>query len=153
WKARRSANVTRIFRSSRNQLGDVIRSLRVYQWVKNLLIFVPAFTSHTGVHGVILLNSALAFLAFSLCASAIYVINDLLDLADDRAHKVKRRRPLASGDCSISAGLAVSATSLSAGLLLGLMMSGKFAMLLLLYVALTLAYTVCVKAISLADVL
>src|SRR5262245_13502289 len=78
--ARRTANVTRVISSQRNALRASIKPLRLYQWVKNLLIFVPAFTSHQWLNGPILLKSAIAFLAFGLCASGTYIANDLLDL-------------------------------------------------------------------------
>jgi 4-hydroxybenzoate polyprenyltransferase len=151
--ARRSANVTRLFTSSRGGAKAIIRSLRVYQWVKNLLVYVPAFTSHTGLHGRILLQSTIAFLAFSLCASSTYVLNDLLDLEEDRRHKTKKERPFASGECPILTGVVVAFACLVAGLGLAFAMGGALPWLLLTYICLTLCYSLYVKGICLLDVL
>ena len=74
--------------------------MRPHQWVKNLLVFVPIFTADAMGDPRSWVGGILAFLAFCAVASAVYLVNDLLDLAADRAHKHKRRRPFASGDLS-----------------------------------------------------
>jgi hypothetical protein len=82
------------------------RALRVPQWSKNVLIFLPALLSHRILDRPLIVRSLLMFLAFSCCASALYIVNDLLDLASDRQHPRKRLRPFASGDLPIIAGVA-----------------------------------------------
>ncbi len=90
------------------QLGLWIRAVRVHQWVKNLLIFVPLLASHQlGKHAV-LLHGLLAFALFSLCASSAYLVNDILDLPHDRQHPEKSRRPIASGQVSVRAARVIS---------------------------------------------
>lgn len=83
------------FAQSRGQ--DLLAAMRPQQWVKNLLIFLPILAAHRWGEGALLLQALGAFVAFSLCASAVYLINDLLDIEDDRHHPSKCRRPLASG--------------------------------------------------------
>ena len=87
--AREHSRVARVFTPPRNQWKGALRSLRTYQWVKNLLVFLPAFTSHQSVSWLVMARSAKAFLAFSLCASGTYIANDLFDLAEDRHHSRK----------------------------------------------------------------
>lgn len=107
-----------------------LRELRIWQWVKNLLVFLPLFLSHDfslRAFG----NTAVAFIALSLCASAGYVINDMADLANDRAHPVKCKRPLASGALSLKYGLLLILGCLcgviGVGCYLGLSVSGLLA--------------------------
>jgi 4-hydroxybenzoate polyprenyltransferase len=152
--AQRYTNVTRLFVSSRGKAKAAIRSLRPYQWVKNLLVFVPALTSHAGVQGSILVKSTIAFLAFSLCASSTYIANDLFDLQEDRRHPIKRERPIASGECSIPMGLLVAIVSVVAGLGLALTLGGpSLLFLLLVYLGLTSCYSLYLKRICLLDVI
>ena len=73
-----------------------LKAIRPHHWMKNLLIAVPALTAHA-LGGATLLACLLAFISFSLCASSVYVLNDLIDLERDRSHATKRRRPFASG--------------------------------------------------------
>src|SRR5689334_23792621 len=79
---------------------DVIRGMRIHQWLKNLLIAVPAATSHRIFEPEVFRSVFLAFFSFSICASAGYIVNDLLDLESDRKHPAKCRRPFASGALS-----------------------------------------------------
>src|SRR5690242_3286750 len=80
-----------------SRAAALVRLLRPHQWAKNLLVFVALFTSHGWRDPAALRAAALAFAAWCLAASAVYVVNDALDLAADRAHPDKRRRPFASG--------------------------------------------------------
>src|SRR5262249_21664120 len=81
-----------------------LKATRVYQWVKNLLVFLPMLLGHAVLRPGVLRASLVAFLGFGLVASGSYIINDLLDLDSDRAHPRKRRRPFASGDLPLSWG-------------------------------------------------
>jgi len=78
--------------------GLYLRAMRLHQWLKNLLVFVPLAMAHKLGEPMLVAQAALAFLAFGLCASSVYLLNDLLDLPADRQHPTKSRRPLAAGD-------------------------------------------------------
>ena len=101
----------------------------------------------------LVVDAVLAFLAFGLMASGIYVLNDLLDLESDRRHHRKRRRPFAAGDISPSAGLAMSVTLAIASLTLSAaLLPASFVGVLLAYAALTTAYSVFLKRRAVVDV-
>jgi 4-hydroxybenzoate polyprenyltransferase len=126
--------------------------LRPHQWLKNLLLFVPLLTAYSFMDGRILVTMAVAFLAFSLVASAAYAWNDVCDLEHDRAHPRKRLRPLASGRLSIAAALATAGGALATGLALAVSVSPAFAGIVLLYLVLTASYSAALKSYVLVDV-
>ena len=129
-----------------------LKALRVYQYAKNALIFVPAVTAHQ-VNLPTLGYALLAFLAFSACASGAYLMNDLLDLAADRQHPTKRHRALAAGDLPIASALiAIPALWLFA-LSASLCISGIFVAALGAYLTTTIAYSLYLKKKMLLDVL
>lgn len=130
-----------------------MRAFRVHQWLKNLLLFVPLLTafSFMDVRNVGLIM--LAFLAFSLTASATYIVNDLWDLDSDRTHPRKRLRPFASGTIAISHALAAATGALILALALALAVSQAFLLMLLLYVAITSFYSWTLKEYVLIDVI
>ena len=82
-----------------------IKALRLHQWLKNLLVFVPMLAAHRFMDPATVLTMALGFLAFGLCASSVYLLNDLLDLSSDRHHHAKHRRPFASGRLPLLQGM------------------------------------------------
>jgi len=133
--------------------GLWIRALRIHQWVKNLLIFVPLLLAHRLEAGDPVVRAALAFLAFGLAASATYVINDLLDVEADRAHPRKRHRPFAAGDLSARAGLVAAPLLLAAGMALALLLPPAALGALAAYVLLTTLYSLALKQIALLDML
>ena len=103
--ARLQGKVEKIIKSNSSILLAFIKEMRIHQWVKNLLIFVPLFTSHSYLETTSLLSATFAFLCFSLCASGVYFLNDMLDLDADRSHKTKQFRPLASGNLPLPFGM------------------------------------------------
>jgi 4-hydroxybenzoate polyprenyltransferase len=127
--------------------------MRLHQWLKNLLIFVPLLVSHRlGMAGS-LVAGIIAFVLFGLCASSAYVLNDLLDLASDRRHTSKRRRPLAAGLISIRAAV------IAVTLLLLLAIAGalwllpwQFAGAMATYYIVTVTYSVWLKRLMIVDV-
>jgi len=133
-------------------LRSLLKAVRLHQWAKNLLIFVPLLLSH-GLSTGKLLTALAAFLCFSVTASAAYIVNDLLDIEADRRHPRKRLRPFASGDLSAFAGIAIAAVFLALGLVGGRLLPGSFYAWLLFYLATTLAYSSYLKRIALVDVL
>lgn len=131
-----------------------IRALRLHQWAKNLLIFVPLFAAHRFMEPGLLVTALVAFVAFGMCASAVYVFNDLTDLAADRRHPRKRMRPFASGRLTTNQGIAAALPLCVGGLTLAIaLVSSSFAGVLLLYMAITTAYSLYLKRILLVDVL
>lgn len=130
-----------------------LRALRVHQWLKNLLLFVPLMTAFSLLDGDKFVTMCVAFLAFSFAASGTYILNDLWDLDNDRQHPRKRKRPFASAQLPIHHGLAVSAGGLGLAFVLSADVSSAFVWMLLLYVALTTAYSWVLKTYVLIDVL
>ena len=126
--------------------------MRSYQWAKNLLVFVPAITSHTIFHWPIAVRTMVAFLAFGFTASGMYVMNDLLDLEEDRNHRNKKERPLASGRLPIMHGIALLVALLSLGVGIGVWAGGPFLTILIVYLALTSLYSLHLKRVPLIDV-
>lgn len=133
------------------RLKSWVKALRVHQYAKNVLVFVPVLTAHA--YSVpALTNSLLAFIAFCLCASAVYILNDLLDLDADRRHPSKRNRPFASGELPILHGMIAVPLLLSLAFGIAFLTSLPFALVLAFYFALTLAYSVAIKRKLLVDV-
>lgn len=132
----------------------VVRAARPHQWAKNVLLFVPLVMSHRLADAARLLDVVWAFVAFSLCASGVYVVNDLVDLRADRAHPRKRERPFASGRLGTGTGLVMVVATLGGGFAIaaGLLTSTVVAMLAI-YVVLTTAYSIYFKRKLLLDVL
>jgi 4-hydroxybenzoate polyprenyltransferase len=131
----------------------LLRAIRVHQWVKNLLIFVPVVLDHRLFQREILLQAMLAFAAFCCAASGGYVLNDLLDLEADRRHRTKRFRPFASGALSPALGWVLVPTLLGAALAFASGLPRGFLELLALYVLLTSVYSSYLKRIAVLDVL
>jgi len=129
------------------------RALRLHQWLKNLLVLVPLVTAHLLLQPDLLMQALLAFVAFGLCASSVYVLNDLLDLTADRHHPRKRRRPFAAGDVPIILGLLIIPILLAAAAGLALLLPPAFLGILALYYATTLTYSLHLKQLVLLDVL
>jgi 4-hydroxybenzoate polyprenyltransferase len=135
-------------------LRALIKQLRLHQWAKNALVVLPVLLAPEALELRVLLHAAIAALAFSLCASAGYVFNDLLDLEADRAHTTKKNRPLASGALPVVMGppLFVALLAASFGMSLVLLPVGFTAMLALYFVG-TLSYSFYLKKRLLLDVL
>ena len=130
---------------------EFLRAMRLYQWVKNLLVFVPMVAAHNVSGGAAVAGLA-AFACFGLCASAAYLINDLRDLEADRAHPRKRERPFAAGRLPEGAGRAAAVVLMAAGLGAAPFVAAEFAVWLAVYVAATLGYSFWFKRIALFDV-
>ncbi|MEQ1754360.1 MAG: UbiA family prenyltransferase [Micropepsaceae bacterium] len=129
-------------------------ALRLHQWIKNALIFVPLLAAHQSQNLHLIVNGIVAFFAFSLCASSVYILNDILDLNDDRHHQSKRHRAFASGRLGIQSGLAAFPVLLlvAFGSAL-LLLPWQFAVVLCCYYLLTLAYSIAIKRIMALDVI
>ena len=145
--------VTRVWGASRASPRVWLRAVRIHQWAKNLLLFVPLLAAHKYFELDSVLVTAAGFVAFGLLASATYIINDLLDLQSDRAHSRKRERPFASGDLRISEGLAAALLLLTAAAGVTLSLPPAFGLTLLAYAAGTFAYSTVLKSYVLLDVI
>ena len=135
-----------------NVLRDWRRALRVHQWAKNLLIFVPLFVGHVFQDPTKIAAVTLEFILLCLLSSATYIINDLADLDADRLHASKRRRPFASGNLKIAHGLIAAPLMILGALIGACLLSPRFAAALLAYLVVTSAYSFGLKRIPLLDV-
>jgi 4-hydroxybenzoate polyprenyltransferase len=157
----------RIFSDSASPVKAWLRAIRLHQWAKNVLIFLPLLLAHVRAVGP-MVATCLAFLSFGLAASATYIVNDLLDLEADRHHPRKRRRPFASGDLSPIAGVATAVVFFGLSLTFALLLpralvalspefpwngQGQFLAWLVIYVISTLAYSLRLKRVVLVDVI
>ncbi|WP_304171388.1 UbiA family prenyltransferase [Phenylobacterium aquaticum] len=134
-------------------LGDWAGALRLHHWAKNALVFLPVVLGGVSHSGTAWRSALLGFLGLGLVASSTYVLNDLIDLADDRAHWTKHKRAFASGRISIAAGLVVLPLGLVGGLGLGGLAHGPPAVAMLcVYLALTLGYSFALKRVPILDV-
>jgi len=147
-----SVSVLQVVKQLPRSLKVYAKAIRVHQWLKNLLVFVPVLAGHQLSAGPIT-AALLAFAAFSLCASAVYVINDLLDLSSDRVHARKRNRPFASGALPISHGLVMAPGLLLASALIAAQLPIAFAGTLVAYFAVTCLYSFWLKNQVIVDVL
>ncbi|WMJ71472.1 UbiA family prenyltransferase [Stenotrophomonas sp. 24(2023)] len=153
--ARDAARQTEVLAHLPPQNGGLLtwlKALRVYQWLKNLLVLVPLLTAHRFLEPVAIIDAGIAFLAFGLCASGVYLLNDLLDLTPDRMHPRKRKRPFAAGTLPLLHGLLLAPLITLAGFALALLCSPAFAGVLLCYYVMTLSYSLKLKRIVMIDV-
>lgn len=130
---------------------DYLRAMRPHQWLKNLLVFAPMLAAHQWTPTA-LFHSVLAFIAFSLIASATYILNDLLDLAADRAHPRKRNRPFASGAARVSHGTLMVPALAMLGVAVALISGPPLLALLVVYATLTTAYSFWLKRMVVIDI-
>jgi 4-hydroxybenzoate polyprenyltransferase len=131
----------------------VLKALRLHQWAKNILIFVPMLLAHVLRAGVFA-DAAIAFVSFSLCASSTYIANDLLDIESDRRHPRKRNRPFAAGDLSVLTGVLIGAVLLGGAIAIAAaFLPLRFLLWLFLYILGTLSYSLVLKRVVLVDVI
>lgn len=134
-------------------LSPYLETLRPHQWLKNLLIFVPPIAAHVATLEV-LVSALIGFVCFSLTASSVYILNDLLDLSADRAHPRKRFRPFASGRIPIRHGMVLAPTLLIGSFLLAILtLPPEFTAVMLVYYVSTSAYSLLLKRKLVIDVI
>lgn len=133
---------------------EMLRACRPHQWCKNLLLAVPMIAGQRLDDASLWPALLLAFVAFSLCASSVYLLNDLLDLRSDRLHPTKRRRPMAAGRVSIRRALLLGAALLATAFTLAAIgLPGVFVQVLAVYLVLTTAYSWGIKGKVMVDVI
>ncbi len=148
-----AATVVQTISLPRPSLKIIAKAVRLHQWAKNLLVFIPLLAAHQTSDGAAVMAALLAFLAFGLCASAVYVINDLLDLPADRVHSRKRNRPFACGAMSIAQGVGMVPLLLAGAVTICTQLPLAFAGTLLAYFAITCLYSVWLKNQVVVDVM
>ena len=152
-KASKLTSVTQVFLSERASIVAWLRAIRVHQWLKNLLLFVPLLAAHQIDNAQSLGLLVIAFLSFSLCASSVYITNDLLDLESDRNHPRKRFRPFATAKLSVLHGVFAAPFLITTSFLLGAVVGSNFLIVLLVYLFLTVTYSFSLKLLVLVDCL
>jgi 4-hydroxybenzoate polyprenyltransferase len=138
----------------RSRALALLGALRIHQWVKNLLIFVPVVLDHKLFHAETMAKAATAFLAFCCAASSAYILNDILDLEADRRHPTKRHRPFAAGTLSPALGMVLAPALLGVAFAASwASLPSSFLQLLATYVVLTTIYSLHLKRVPVLDVL
>jgi 4-hydroxybenzoate polyprenyltransferase len=150
--AQKLGDVEKIFERPRWTVKDLGRWLRVHQWAKNVLLLVPLIGAHRWTDPAKLFQAAIAFVAFCLCASSVYLLNDLMDLESDRRHHRKQHRPMAAGRISLVWGLVGAPLLLLAGAGAAWTLGPGFAATMAAYYALTLLYSLRLKQVAILDV-
>ncbi len=143
--------VSRRFVDRASLPAALTKALRVHQWAKNLLLFLPLLLAHS-LRVAPVMAAVAAFVCFSFTASATYIFNDLLDLEPDRVHLNKRKRAFAAGDLSVATGVGISISLLAIALAIAAYLPRTFLLYLLLYLVTTVAYSFALKRIVLVDV-
>lgn len=151
-RAEQQAPLEASFSASRVSIRLIIKACRVHQWVKNVLIFAPMVAAQQLLNPDLLVKGVLAFFAFSLCASSVYLLNDLLDLSSDRHHKTKCKRPFAAGDLPGLLGIMMIPLLLMVVALICFMLPLEFTIVLVIYYIATTAYSFQLKKRMMLDV-
>lgn len=147
------SKISEVFPFERVGGQDWLKAMRIHQWAKNALLFVPLLCAFAFFDIEKDLQALIAFMAFSLGASATYILNDLWDLPSDRAHATKCLRPFASGRISIPAGIMMAGLLLILSVACSLVLSFSFFLYLLFYLCLTTMYSLVFKRIVLVDII
>lgn len=145
--------IAKEFGPQRTGLKPYFKAIRVHQWSKNVLIFLPLLLAGGSSSPEVWLSTVLAFISFSLCASSIYIWNDLLDLEADRAHPIKQFRPFAAGTIPIQQGILMAPCLLLLGLLVSLSINTSFIAVIFTYLFITTVYSFYLKKVTIADVI
>ncbi len=153
WKAKRARPDMVILSRQRPTWRAWIRALRPHHWAKNTLMFLPVLAAHLDPSPGLALRLVAGFASFSALASAVYLFNDLADLAADRAHQTKRFRPLAAGEISIPAALFVAISLLVVSATLAMFLPPAFGVVLAGYFIITSAYSLFLKQRAAIDVI
>jgi 4-hydroxybenzoate polyprenyltransferase len=152
-KANLATQITQVISPPRASLLTYLKAVRIHQWMKNLLVLVPLFAAHQADNLAALIAVLAAFFAFGFCASAVYLLNDMLDLEADREHVRKRNRPFASGAIPLLEGAILVPLLLASSLSLCYVLPPMFGAVLGFYFLLTLLYSFWLKRQVIVDVL
>jgi len=147
------SNVAHIFDERPKKFKAVFNGIRARQWPKNILLFVPLIVSQKFLDTRLLFDSVIAFCCFCLCASSLYIINDLFDLTADRKHPTKCLRPFAAGDLSIISGVVIAIFLLSVAIIGTFFLPSSFLYFLGFYGICSFFYSITLKNLVIIDVL
>lgn len=148
-----NVEIDRVFNNPHVGLRSYLKAIRLSQWLKNLLVFLPLLLAHVADDPMLVGKSVIAFLAFGMCASSVYLLNDLLDLSHDRKHPTKRNRPLAAGTLSLKTAIMLIPLLLACAFGLAAFLPVEFLAVLGVYYIMTLGYSLRLKRIAMLDVL
>ncbi len=146
-----SNNLHLVDKNKKGLLVSFLKEIRPYQWIKNILIFIPLIAAQD-FDKTTLFYAFLSFFSFSITASSVYILNDLLDIKADRNHPIKCKRPFASGDLPFNLGSILGILLLLLGLTIGFAVSKSFIAVLLTYYVITLSYSIHLKRKALVDI-
>ena len=133
-------------------LSSLIKLIRIEHWVKNLFLFIPAFFAARLSEPLIIEHALLGFLAFSMVASSVYVLNDIVDAPNDRNHPDKCRRPIASGAISQQQGIVILGLLLLPGIVISALLSQGMLIYASIYFLINVAYSFSLKHIAIVDI-
>lgn len=150
---RAGINVAQKFQRPKRGIGAWRKALRLHQWSKNVLIFVPAIMAMQITNPATFLTLLIALPLLGMMASGTYILNDLVDLAADRGHPSKKRRPFASGRLKLWQGFVAAPLLILGGLAGGFLLSPAFGVTMVSYLVTTLAYSFLLKRAALVDTL
>lgn len=145
-------NGGRLIEGAARDWKTALKAIRIHQWLKNVLVFVPLMLSQEYANPAVLMAAVAAFFAFSFAASSVYILNDLTDLKNDRRHSTKCRRPLASGTMTIPHGVGIAVLLAASSFLLALTLPLAFLGVLAVYAVVTTTYSFLLKRKLLVDV-
>lgn len=134
-------------------VGGVVKSMRPHQWVKNAFVLAPLVFSLSITDTALLIRGIAAAALFSLLSSSVYLLNDIFDIEADRAHPIKRNRPIASGRVPLRVATTICATLATGTIATALIIDQRFALVCLLYFTLNVAYSKKLKHVAFVDVL
>lgn len=134
-----------IINDKNNIFPLLIKQMRPHQWMKNILIFLPAISAHLLYSYELILKCLIGMIGFSLAASFVYVLNDLMDLSSDRTHYVKKNRPFASGNLSLKYGLLLLPTLLTGSFAISSLLNSSYVAWVVCYITLNLLYSFVFK--------
>ena len=129
------------------------QQLRVHQWSKNLLLFLPALANHQIMDSRVLINAVIGFISFSMLASSIYIINDIVDIDHDRKHPIKKNRPIAAGELSIFSAYAILLVCIMGGGVAAIYLGNTFFLVAVGYIVLNFLYSFYLKKVIVLDVI
>lgn len=149
----KTAEIGHVFDDRTNNFKVFLRQIRIHQWIKNLILFLPPLLAHK-IDLQLFLQGLAGFIAFSLTSSGIYIINDIADLESDRNHTVKRHRPIASGEFKLTTSFKIIPLFILSGLLISYFTLGdNFTLILLTYTFITILYSFKLKKIFVFDII
>ncbi|HEY5653191.1 MAG TPA: UbiA family prenyltransferase [Pontiella sp.] len=150
-KRQYAAKASLVFTEQRPVGFMALQAMRPKQWLKNILIFSPMILAHRFTEMDCLMKAGIAFVAFSLAASSIYILNDLFDLSADQHHPRKKNRPFAAGNLSIVKGALLSSALVALSFVISTLLPPLFSLTLLVYYFLTTLYSWKLKQVAVAD--